>query len=144
MKVKNLAGIIVAVAATLILAVPVFSQDASPEQPDVMPAAAIAGEGAGQPNDISIYGEVMATDPATNSVSVQYYDYDMDEEKTISVELDKDTKIENASDLSGIKQGNWADIIYAVKDGKNVAVSVVIEKEEEAPLEASTENEEDY
>jgi hypothetical protein len=32
-----------------------------------------------------------------------------------------------------VKQGNWTDVIYSVSGGKNIAKSIIIEKEEEAP-----------
>jgi len=43
--------------------------------------------------------------------------------------------MENAAAISDIKQGNWADVIYSVTDGKNAAKSIIVEKEEEAPAE---------
>ena len=43
--------------------------------------------------------------------------------------------MENAATINDIKQGNWADVIYTVTDGKNIAKSIIVEKEEEAPAE---------
>ena len=63
-------------------------------------------------------------------MSVQYYDYDSDEEKTIEITADKDTKLENAAMLSNINKGDWVDVTYGVKDGKNLAKSIMVEKEE--------------
>lgn len=87
-----------------------------------------------QPQDISIYGEVKAVNPVTNSMTVQYYDYDSDEEKSIEIIADSNTKMENAATINDVKQGNWADVIYIVTDGKNIAKSIIVEKEE-APAE---------
>ena len=86
-----------------------------------------------QPQEISIYGEVKAVNPTASSVTVQYYDYDSDEEKSIEITSDSNTKMENAATINDIKQGNWADVIYTVINGKNVAKSIIVEKEEEAP-----------
>lgn len=86
-----------------------------------------------QPQEVSIYGEVRAVNTAAGSMTVQYYDYDSDEEKSIEITTDSNTKMENASSLADIKQGNWADVMYGVVNGKNVAKSVIVEKEEEAP-----------
>ncbi|MBI5144473.1 MAG: hypothetical protein HZA30_05345, partial [Candidatus Omnitrophica bacterium] len=48
--------------------------------------------------------------------------------------LYKDTTIENAAKLDEIKQGNWVDVTYSVSGGKDVAKSIIVEKEE-APAE---------
>ena len=88
---------------------------------------------AAQPQEISIYGEVKAVNPAASSMTVQYYDYDSDEEKSIEITSDSSTKMENAAAIGDVKQGNWADVIYTVTNGKNIAKSIIVEKEEEAP-----------
>ena len=88
-----------------------------------------------QPQEVSIYGEVKAVNPAASSMTVQYYDYDSDEEKSIEITTDNTTKMENAATINDVKQGNWADVIYSVANGKNIAKSIIVEKEEEAPAE---------
>ena len=100
----------------------------------VLPAPA-ASEKAVQPQEISIYGEIKSVNPAASSMTVQYYDYDSDEEKSIEITTDNGTKMENAATISDIKQDNWADVIYTVIGGKNIAKSIIVEKEEEAPVE---------
>lgn len=99
----------------------------------VTEAVVAAPENAAQPQEISIYGEIKAVNAAANSMSIQYYDYDSDEEKTIEISMDNTTKMENAATIADVKQGNWADVIYSVSGGKNIAKSIIIEKEEEAP-----------
>ncbi|MFA6142030.1 MAG: hypothetical protein WC738_01900 [Candidatus Omnitrophota bacterium] len=84
-----------------------------------------------QPEEMSIYGEVKSLDDATNSIKLQYYDYDNDEEKTADIILEKDTKMENAQSLHDIRVGDWIDAIYVTKNGKDIARSVIVEKEEE-------------
>ncbi|MFA5143503.1 MAG: hypothetical protein WC522_04995 [Candidatus Omnitrophota bacterium] len=88
---------------------------------------------AAQPQDVSIYGEVKTVNTAASSMTVQYYDYDSDEEKTIDITVDSSTKMENAASINDVKQGNWADVIYVVSAGKNLAKSVIVEKEDETP-----------
>ena len=95
----------------------------------------VAGEKAIQPQEISIYGEVKSINTANSSIAVQYYDYDSDEEKSIDIMVGADTKMENAAAISDIKPGNWADVMYTIVSGNNIAKSVIIEKEEEAPVE---------
>lgn len=86
-------------------------------------------------NELSIYGEVQSVNAAANSMIVQYYDYDNDEEKSIEITLDKASKLENVKDMPEIKKGDWADITYTVSAGKNVAKIVSVEKEEPVPEE---------
>ena len=102
------------------------------EAPALAPAAS---EKSAQPEEISIYGEIKAVNQAASSVTVQYYDYDSDQEKSIEIMTDSNTKMENAATINDIKQGNWADIIYTVANGKNIAKSIIVEKEEDAPAE---------
>ena len=97
------------------------------ETPALAPAAS---EKSAQPEEISIYGEIKAVNQAANSITVQYYDYDSDNEKSIDITADSTTKMENAATINDIKQGNWADIIYAIINGKNIAKSIVVEKED--------------
>jgi Cu/Ag efflux protein CusF len=89
-----------------------------------------------KPEELSVYGEVQAVNAGTNSLTVQYYDYDSDEEKTMEVIADKDSKVENAANLGAIKQGDWVDVTYSAVGGKNIAKSIIVEKEE-APEEAA-------
>ena len=125
MKYHKIFFTLAVILSLALLTNPVFSQEESQ-----VPAA----KEADQPEELSIYGEVQAVNQASNSLSVQYYDYDSDEEKTIEIALDKDTAIENAAKLDEIKQGDWVDVTYSVSGGKNIAKSIIVEKEE-APAE---------
>ena len=102
------------------------------EAPALAPAAS---EKSAPPEEISIYGEIKAVNQAASSITVQYYDYDSDQEKSIEITADTNTKIENAATINNIKQGNWADVIYAIINGKNIAKSIVVEKEEDTSAE---------
>ncbi len=104
---------------------PAFSQGGTP------PSAAAAKE-ADQPKELSIYGEVQSVNAASNSIAVQYYDYDNDEEKTLEISLDKDSKLENVKAIDGIKKGDWADITYTATGGRNIAKMISVETEEPA------------
>ena len=123
-------------AALVFLAVPASAQDT--EKP-VQTAAAPVSEQVTKTmaaEELSIYGEVQSVGAeGMGSLTVQYYDYDADDEKTIVVTLDANTKLENAGSIADIKKGDWADVAYSVVDGKNIAKSVIVEKEEEAPAE---------
>ena len=87
---------------------------------------------AARPEEISIYGEIKSVNATANSITVQYYDYESDNEKSIEIIADNNTKMEGAPAISDIKQGNWADINYTVVNGKNIAKSIVVEKDDTA------------
>ncbi len=115
----------------------------TPAAPPPWPATAPA-EPAAKTNELSIYGEVQAVNIQAASISVQYYDYDNDEEKTLEVSLDKDSKLENVKAIGEVKKGDWVDVTYAVIAGKNTAKMISVEKEElsaedNAPVNATEE-----
>ena len=80
--------------------------------------------------ELSIYGEIQAVNSQASSMSIQYYDYDNDEEKTLELSLDKDSKLENVKTISDVKKGDWADVTYITAGGKNLAKMVSVEIEE--------------
>jgi len=100
-------------------------QAAAVQTPQAAPA-----EAAAKTNELSIYGEVQAVNVQAASMSVQYYDYDNDEEKTLEVSLDKDSKLENVKTINEVKKGDWVDVTYTVTDGKNTARNVNVETED--------------
>ena len=122
--------LLVAVMVSL-LAISGYSQEntavktAAPAIPD-----APVPDAAPQVKEIAIYGEVQSVDAAKEILVAQYYDYDSDSEKTSEIAVNSQVKFENASDLGGIKKGDWVDVTYIVKDGKNVAKVITVEKEE--------------
>ena len=127
-KVCLVLSILIALA---FLSVPASAQDAQ----NPVQAAAPVSEKVTQTmatEELSIYGEVQSVDVQDKgSLTVQYYDYDADDEKTMVVVLDAGTKLENANSISDIKKGDWADVTYSVDAGKNRAISIIVEKEEE-------------
>ena len=124
---KYLSPVLVVLAA---LALPALAQDAASPAAAAAPDQTVVAPAPIQ-DELSIYGEVQAVDTAAQTITVQYYDYDADEEKTISIVCDTLTKFENAASAADVKKGDWADITYSVKDGKNMAKSIIVEKEEE-------------
>ncbi|MDP3730072.1 MAG: hypothetical protein Q8R14_00915 [Candidatus Omnitrophota bacterium] len=101
------------------------TQEAAVQAPQAVPA-----EAAARTNELSIYGEVQAVNVQGASMSVQYYDYDNDEEKTLEVSLDKDSRLENVKAIGEVKKGDWVDVTYTVAGGRNMAKSVSVETEE--------------
>jgi hypothetical protein len=102
-------------------------------QAEVVPSLPVApAEAPAKTDELSIYGEVQAVNAQAASMSVQYYDYDNDEEKTLELSLDKDSKLENVKAIDAVKKGDWVDVTYTVTGGKNIARNVNVETEEVA------------
>ncbi len=125
---------IISVIMTL-SAMPAFSQDSQVSGEGDMSEAVkdsevASTEAAGKTNELSIYGEVQAVNAGASSITVQYYDYDNDEEKTLEVALDNDSRLENVKAIGEVKAGDWVDVTYIVIDGKNRASIVSVEVEE--------------
>lgn len=128
--------IVLAAFLTLCTASAIAQDAADLKAPDVAAAAAP------QAKEIAIYGEVQVINASSGTISVQYYDYDSDSEKTTEILVTDITKLENAPKLADIKKGDWVDVTYTVDDGKSVAKVVTVEKEEvpateEAPAAAA-------
>ena len=133
----------------VLMAIPAFSQEenktakeasvpeAAPAPAPVQtPAQAPAQEAAKTP-EASIYGEVQSVNVSGGAITVQYYDYDNDEEKTLEIAVDKDTKLENVKAIDEIKKGDWVDVNYMTGGGKNTAKMISVEKEEPAAEETA-------
>lgn len=125
MKPASLRKTIVIVFLICLATAPAFSQNAANT-----PAAVTAPAATPQDKEIAIYGEVQSANSQSGVLAVQYYDYDSDSEKTADIVIGSDTKLENASAIGDIKKGDWVDVTYVVKDGKNAAKVVTVEKEE--------------
>ena len=107
---------------------------------DVLAASQEAQTAVSEPKDTIIYGEVQRVDAAGATMTVLYYDYDSDEERTIDLAVSDSAAIENAADLAGIVKGDWADITFLSQDKGNVVSSIIVEREEE-PAEMMPEDE---
>ncbi len=100
----------------------------------VQPAVseAVPAETAG--NDVSwVWGEVKAVDATASAFTINYMDYQTDEEKDLVLTNDAETKFDNIGSLADIKVGDTVSVDYAVKDGKNIVKNISVEKMEELP-----------
>ena len=124
---KHFVCLSVTFAVITVLTIPAFSQNATqaPAKED-----SVSAEETAKPNELSIYGEVQAVNAQTDSMTVQYYDYDNDEEKTLEVALDKNSRLENVKAIDEIKKGDWVDVICTMALGKNIALDIIVEKED--------------
>lgn len=100
-----------------------------------------AKEAMAQQKSQNIYGEVQAVNASGGTMTVQYYDYDADEEKVIELTVSGDTRIENAPALADVKKGDWVDATFVAEGSKNTANAITVEKEEEVPTETMPEGE---
>jgi len=85
-----------------------------------------------------VWGDVVTLDE--NQITVRYLDYETDEEKEITVVCDPETEFENISSISEIKVEDSVSIDYVVREGKNIAKFISVERmetseEEEIPIE---------
>jgi hypothetical protein len=113
------------------------SKKAAPAPAAPAPAVAAAAgptapAEAPKPSEMSIYGEVQSVNAQAGSMTVQYYDYDNDAERSTEITVDANSKLDNAKSIADIKKGDWVDVTYSAAGGKNVAKSVSVEKEEPA------------
>lgn len=125
---KYLVGIMVMSVVIALSAMPSASQEA--KEVPAAPAPATPSQDITENKELSIYGEVQTTNVQANLMSIQYYDYDNDEERSIEIVLDKDVKLENVKTIDEIKKGDWVDVTYTSSNGKNIAKLVSVEKEE--------------
>lgn len=130
MRSRHIIVIAASVICSIIVAAPVFSQDAGTAAAPAQAVSAPAPVAEASSQEVAIYGEVQSVDGTASSLSVQYYDYDSDSEKTADIAVVATTKLENAAAIGEIKKGDWVDVTYVVADGKNAAKVVTVEKEE--------------
>jgi hypothetical protein len=60
---------------------------------------------------------------------VSEYDYEKDEYTSVAYAIDPAVKLDNVKSLTEIAAGDTVDIDYVVKDGKNIAKIIAVEKQ---------------
>lgn len=123
-----------AVCAEELAAVPTDTVTINSSQPAVASSSA----------DIQwAWGEVTNLDPAANTVTLKYLDYETDQEKELVLAVDEKTTFENINSFSELKVKDTLSVDYTVGiDNKNIAKNISYEKPDAvAPDEvAQTEN----
>jgi len=74
-------------------------------------------------------GEIVSINPEASTLTVEYYDYEMDTLNKIDFILDTSTKFENVSSLGEINIGDTVSIEYIKEDNKYLARQISVEKE---------------
>lgn len=76
-----------------------------------------------------LFGEVISVDLEEPGLSVQYLDYDTDQEKKIEVTLDADTTLEGVAALSEIKNKDIVSVDYVLDElGRRLAKRISVER----------------
>lgn len=87
-----------------------------------------------------VWGEVVSVDANNNQINLKYLDYETDTEKEMSLIVDKDTRYEGVASLLDIKPQDTVSIDYIIKEGKNIAKQVNVEKIEDTTPEITPED----
>jgi len=92
-----------------------------------------------EPQTQWLWGEVVSVDVANKTLVVKYLDYEIDQEKDITITTDDQTSYENVNSLSEIKIKDALSIDYIIgADGKNIAKLISVEKPESPMPETQT------
>lgn len=80
------------------------------------------------------WGEVVNVDAQNKSVTIKYLDYELDQEKELSLTTDDSTTYDNIKSFGEIQPKDNLSIDYVTVEGKNIAKSISLEKPEAAPV----------
>lgn len=84
-----------------------------------------------EPETLWLWGEVVSVDIQNKTLSVKYLDFETDQEKEMSVNVDEKTTYENIKTLDAMKTKDNVSVDYIISpDGKNIARNIVVEKPE--------------
>ena len=86
------------------------------------------------------WGKAVSVDANNNQINLKYLDYETDTEKEMSLIVDKDTRYEGVASLLDIKPQDTVSIDYIIKEGKNIAKQVNVEKIEDITPEVTPED----
>jgi len=84
-----------------------------------------------------VWGEVVSVDAQNKLINIKYLDYESDTEKEMSFVIDDKTNFEGVNSLSDIKVNDTVSIDYIIKDNKNIARTISVEKPEDVTTEAT-------
>jgi len=121
--------IIIAIAASFVLMgnALVFSQEGAMQESNIVQGGAIPDMARGTDTQW-LWGEVLNIDTQNKTILVKYLDYDADQEKEISINVDEKTTYENVQSFNDIKPKDALSIDYIVyADGNNVAKNISME-----------------
>jgi len=82
-----------------------------------------------------VWGEVTNVDAQAKTLTLKYLDYETDQEKELALAVDETTSYENIKSLEDIQPKDNLSVDYILKEGKNVAQGISLEKPESVPPE---------
>ncbi len=104
------------------------------------PVAEPAAPAAPEPDMQWLWGEVKSVDAASKELTVNYLDYESDNEKEVEIYTDDKTNFENIKSLTDIKLKDTVSVDYVLTpDNKYLARLISVEKPEEMSKEAPAE-----
>lgn len=88
-----------------------------------------AGAKAGAEEEIEAeYSWGVVSSISADQIVVTEQDYETDKEVAVTYTVNPETKLKNVDSLKDVKVGDSIEIDYVVKDGKNMAKIITIEK----------------
>lgn len=123
---KKIIGLVLGVTVSLIFVSTglIFSQE-PPIQGGSVP------ETQTEPEIEWVWGEVVSSDAQNKTILIKYLDYETDQEKETTINIDDKTTYENIGSLEEIQPKDVLSIDYIVDlEGKNIARKISIEKPE--------------
>ena len=82
-----------------------------------------------------VWGEVTNVDVPAKTLTLEYLDYETDQERAVILAVDDSTVYDNVKSLDEIRVKDNLSIDYFSKNGKSVAKSISLEKSEGVPVE---------
>lgn len=105
----------------------IFSQ----ESPGSIERGGVVSDSQAEPQVQWVWGEAVSVDSQNKTVLVKYLDYETDQEKEITIDIDDKTTYENIQSLCQIQPKDVLSIDYIVSpDGKNIARNISVERPE--------------
>jgi len=121
---------VILVLSILVSAGLALSEDSTGTQATSVPALPESSDSGTQ----WVWGEVVNVDSLGKTFTLKYLDYETDQEKELSLAVDDVTSYQNFKSLDDIQPKDNLSIDYIVKDGKNIAKSISLEKSESASV----------
>ena len=131
-------SLILAIALFLILGSSraVFSQDDTNTVSTTIEEMAATGASIEEPDVQWLWGEAVSLDTQKNELVVKYLDYEIDQEKEITIIANDGTTYENIESFNQIKPNDTVSIDYIVNPvGRSLAKNISVEKPEAVNLE---------
>lgn len=78
----------------------------------------------------AVYGEVGEIDTKALTIGVGEYDYEKEEEITVTYHMSEGVTLEGVDDIDEIEIGNWVDLeYYTDQEGRKIADYIAVEIE---------------